>query len=69
MLEDPNTTGFIKGKEDFDYKESLLPPEEQAEFNDLGSKLTSKELTAEERKRYLELSAKAEQVKKERYQK
>ena len=49
--------------ENFTYKNSILPPEEQKELNALRLRLRSEDLIGEERQRYLELSKEEERIK------
>ena len=50
----------------YDYKESVLIPEEQEELNRLRRLQIEKSFTDEERKRFLELAKKEEELHKEK---
>jgi hypothetical protein len=59
----------MESKETYDYKESLLPPEEQTELNKLRMTLFERKLTEEEEGRFLELSEKEQGEKNRRSRK
>ncbi|OHA88739.1 MAG: hypothetical protein A3C70_03230 [Candidatus Zambryskibacteria bacterium RIFCSPHIGHO2_02_FULL_43_14] len=64
MIEQPPQNPFNEG---FDYSESLLPPTEQEELNQLRrEQIDGINWTSEKRARFLELSNKEEVVRAER---
>ena len=55
---------FLSRDEEYDFKESILGAEEQKELNELRKSQIDRPFTEEEKKRFLELAKKEEEIKK-----